>query len=125
MEKRINIFEILNSEGKLSKVFIYPAYETVSDPYEKNRTTNFLNPLSIKALVRQISTEALSWKYYGNIPIGSKEIICEKKWKETIKNSFKIKIEEDYYKCYRDDKKGFGIIEREDYIVVILEKKNG
>jgi len=123
-DKRINIFQILKQEGKLEKVLIYPAVETVVDPYEKNTTNTMLNPISIDALVRQISTEALAWKYYGLIPTESKEICCEKKWKDTIKLASKIKIGNDYYKCYHDDQKGFGIIERQDYLVVILERKN-
>jgi len=123
-DKRIDIFKILKQEGKLEKVLIYPAIIQETDPYEHTTSTSFLNPISIDALVRQISTEALAWKYYGLIPTESKEICCEKKWKDTIKLASKIQIGNQTYKCYHDDQKGFGIIERQDYLVVILERKN-
>lgn len=123
MEKRLNIFDILKLEGKLIKVLIYSARETEDDPYEHTKSLSFLNPITIKASVRNISTEALAWKYYGNIPIGSKELICEKKYKNSLLIADKIQIGSDFFKCYKDDQKGFGIIEKEDYLIVILELK--
>ena len=123
-EKRINLFNLLRNEGRLETLHVYAAKETVLDPYEKNRSKNYLNPLPIKALIRNISVEALKWSYYGNIPIGSKEIICEKKYKSLLLTADKIKIGENYFKCYHDDQKGFGMIERQDYCIFILELKN-
>jgi hypothetical protein len=123
-DKRIDLFGLLKQEGKLSKILVYPAIEEVDDPYTHTTKKTFLNPITVEALVRNISTEALTWKYYGLIPAESKEIICEKRWKETIKSASKIQIDDELYKCYHDDVKGFGILTRQDYIVVVLELKN-
>jgi hypothetical protein len=123
-EKRVNIFKLLENEGKLITVWAYPAQETVSDPYEKNKTRSFLNPIPIKALVTDISFEALRWKYYGKIPSGSKQIICEKRHFNLLKIADKIKIDDDYFKTYQDDQKGFAILKREDYLVAIMQIKN-
>ena len=124
MDRRIDIFNLLKGEGKLETLHVYQSREVVDDPYEKTSTKTFLNPLPIKALVRSVSVEALKWAYYGNIPIGSKEIICEKKYLTLLKTADKIKIGEDYFKTYHDDQKGFAITERSDYIVVVLGLKN-
>jgi len=122
-EKRINIFNLLKNEGTLSTLLVYHAREVVSDPYEKNKTLTYMNPLPIKALIRQISFEALHWKYYGQIPVGSIEVIAEKKYLTQIKTADKIKYGENYYTCYKNDSNGFAILERTDYVVVILAKK--
>jgi len=122
-EKRVDIFNLLKNEGRLETLLVYSAQEITLDPYEHNTEKKFNNPLPIKGLIRDISAEALKWSYYGNIPIGSKEIICQKKYKSLLLAANKIKIGEDYFKTYHDDQKGFGILQRSDYIVVILAKK--
>jgi len=124
MDKRIEIFRLLKQEEKLTKVLIYCAKETIDDPYEKTTTKTFLNPTTINALVRDLSPESLVWKYYGQIPMGSKELICEKKHLNTLKSADKIKIGDSYYKVRKDDSKGWAIQERQDYIVVVTELKN-
>jgi len=123
MDKRIDLFGLLKNEEKLTKVLVYVAKETENDPYEHTKNLSYLQPVAIDALVRDVSPEALKWAYYGNIPIGSKEIYIEKRHINTIKAADRIKIGEDYFKCYKDDQKGFGILSRQDYLVVILEKK--
>ena len=124
-DKRVDIFKLLENEGKLTTIWLYPAIETVADPYEKNTIKNFLNPIPIKGLIMDISYESLRWKYYGNIPTGSKQLICESKWINHFKIADKIKIEDDYYKTMKDDAKNWMMMKRADHLVVILGKKNG
>lgn len=123
MDKRIDIFKILKNDEKLTKVLVYVAQEVVNDPYEKTKTLNYQQPVTIDALVRDVSPEALVWKYFGQISMGSKELICEKKHINTLKAADRIKINDNYYKTRKDDSKGFNIIERNDYIVVVVELK--
>jgi len=123
MDTRINLFGLLKNEGKLSKVLVYSAKDTVDDPYEKTTTKTFLNPIAIDALVRDITPESLVWKYFGQIPMGSKEIICEKRHIDTLKTADKIKIGTDYYNVRKDDSKGWKIQTRQDYIIVVAELK--
>ena len=124
MDSRIDLFKILKNEEKLTNVSIFPAYESIADPYEKNRETNLLNPITIKAYVMPLSFQSLRWKYYGNLPMGSKQIIARKRDKNLFINAHRIKIGNDYYKCYSDDQQGFALKEYENYIVVIVEWKN-
>jgi hypothetical protein len=123
MDNRIDIFKLLKQEGKLSKILIYSAKDTIDDPYEKTSTKTFLNPIPIDVLVRDLTPESLVWKYFGQIPMGSKEIICEKKYTETLKTADKIKIGTDYYSVRKDDSKGWKIQTRQDYIIVVAELK--
>jgi hypothetical protein len=122
-EKRIDIFNLLKNEGKLSIIYVYASREVQNDPYEKTKTNIYLNPLPIKALIRQVSFEALHWKYYGQIPVGSIEVIAEKKYLTHFRTADKIKYGDDYFECYKDDAKGFAILERPDYVIIILSKK--
>ena len=123
MDKRIDIFSLLKNEGKLSKVLVYSAKDTIDDPYEKTSTKTFLNCVPIDALIRDITPESLVWKYFGQIPMGSKEIICEKRHIDTLKTADKIKIGTDYYSVRKDDSKGWKIQTRQDYIIVVAELK--
>lgn len=123
MEKRIDLFNLFKNEGKLETLLVYSAQEVILDPYERNSEKKFNNPLPIKGLIRQVSYEALHWKYYGQIPVGSIEIIAEKKYLTLFRTADKIKYGDKYFKCYKNDSKGFAILERPDYVVVILEKK--
>ena len=123
MDNRIDIFSLLKNEGKLSKVLVYSAKDTEDDPYEHTSTKTFLNPIAIDALVRDITPESLVWKYFGQIPMGSKEIICEKRHIDTLKTADKIKIGTDYYNVRKDDSKGWKIQTRQDYIIVVAELK--
>jgi len=122
-EKRINLFNLFKNEGKLEILYVYQTREVENDPFEHTKTNIYTNPLPIKGLVRQVSFEALHWKYYGQIPVGSIEVIAEKKYLTHFRTAEKIKYGENYYKCYKDDAQGFAILERPDYVVVILAKK--
>lgn len=123
LDKRINIFSILRSEGKLTKVFIFPGFSSESDPYEHTKSISFLNSIPIDALVRQISPESLRWKYTGQLPEDSIEMICELKYENTIKAADKITIDSKIYTVYKADGNTFSILKRNDYLVVILQRK--
>ena len=122
-DNRIDIFGLLRSEGKLTKILVFQGISRTIDPYEKNQEITMLNPIAIDALVRDITPESLVWKYFGQIPMGSKEIICEKRYIDTLKTADKIKIGTDYYSVRKDDSKGWKIQTRQDYIIVVAELK--
>jgi hypothetical protein len=123
MERRIDLFNLLRNEGQLKTLHVYSAQEVENDPFEHTKDLIMTNPLPIKGLIRQVSFEALHWKYYGQLPVGSIEVIAEKKYKTLFRTADKIKYNDEYYKCFKDDSKGFAILEREDYVIVILAKK--
>lgn len=122
-DKRIDIFQLLRNEKKLSKILVYVSREIENDPYEHTKTLSFLNPATIEALVTPISFEALRWKYWAQMPLQSVQILCEPKYENLLKLSDKIVINNIEYKCYKDDNKGFAILRRDDHIVAVLEIK--
>jgi len=123
-EKRIDIFNLLKNEGQLSTLLVYAAKETETDPTEHTKTLTYLNPLPIKGLIMQIGFSSLHWKYWGQIPTGSIQVIIEKKNKTLMLAADKIKYNDNYFKVYKDDSQNFQYIERPDYCVFVLGLKN-
>ena len=123
-DNRIDLFGLLKNEGKLSKVLVYSAKDTEDDPYEHTSTKTFLNPIAIDALVQQISQEALRWKYVGQLPQNSMQIICELRHENTLKTADKIEINGISYGVYKGSGKEFTILKRNDYLIAVLELKN-
>jgi hypothetical protein len=124
MDNRVDVIKALTDDGKMSTILVYPATEVVNDPYEKTKTESFLNPLPIKAYVTELSFSSLKWKYTGQVPAGSVQILCYNKYETLLKTAFKIKIGDNFYKCIKDDAKNFLILRRDDHLVVILGLKN-
>jgi hypothetical protein len=124
MDRRVDLLKILSDEGKLTKVLLYPGMETETDPFEHTKANTFLNPITIKAYVTQLSFESLKWKYTGLIPVGSIQMICDVKYEGIVKLADKIKIDENYYKTWKDDSENFMVMKRDNYLVVILGLKN-
>jgi hypothetical protein len=122
-DKRIDIFKLLKNEDKLTKVLVYIAQETIADPYEKNKTLNYIQPVAIDALVQQITPSSLRWKYWGQLPQESIQIICELRHENTLIAADKIEVNNKLYKVYKDDSSGFGILKRIDYLIVVLQRK--
>jgi len=118
-----NLFDIFKNQGELSTLLVYQSVERETDPLEHTRTKDFLNPTSIKAIVTQIGFSALKWKYWGQVPSGSIQIICDRKYYNLLTIADKIVYDENTYCTYKDDEKSFMILKRTDYIVAILERK--
>ena len=118
------LFNCFRENGHMSTILLYPAREVVNDIYENTKTVTFSNPVPVQGVVKSLTPESLRWKFQGTLPVGSKSILCEKKYKVLFKLAKKIKIGDEYYQVWTDDMKGFGLIEREEYIVVILKVKN-
>lgn len=124
MEKRVDIFNLLRNEGQLENVLVYPATETVNDPFAKTTDKAFLNPITIKALISSVGFSALKWKYFGQLPTGSIQIIVENKHKNLLLVADKIEYNSNFYRVYKDDSQSFQFMERKDFIVFVLGLKN-
>lgn len=72
------------------------------DTYEKNYTTSYLNPITIKALVRSVSPQSLVWKKYGTTKVGSIQILTEKKYKRWFELASKIVYNDLEYTVFKD-----------------------
>ena len=111
-----------------TKILIYMSTRTYGDdydPFTKNYTYTNLNPMAIKAYIRELSPEALVWKSYGLKTEGAKEIICEKKYTNWFKTANKITIESVEYEVFKSATGNRANIQEQPYkmIRVLLEKK--
>lgn len=118
-----NLFNILKSQGKLKKLFVYPAMLRDEDPTEHTTTDTLLEPVIINGAVIELGAGSLRYKYYGELHAGSKQMLCEKKYLNLLKICKKITIDDEEYSIYQDADKGFTIGIKEDYLVCILARK--
>jgi len=82
---------ILRNFGQYIKVYL--AKTSIDDPYEKNKTISYQNPLPIKAIVTDLSPAKIQWNLTGIITDKAKEIIIEKKYELLLLQSYKITIQ--------------------------------
>lgn len=123
-----NIQKIFKDKNLVKKVKIYFHILTAGegfDPEEKNYTQTNLNPITIKAIVTQVSPEALVWKQYGLSETGAVEIITEKVHTNKFKICSKIEIEGDDYTVWRDGTGDRALIQERsgNLIRVVLKRK--
>lgn len=120
MKNNLDIFGIAKREGRLQQVLIYPGVEIINDPYEKTVDTTYMPALPIDAIVNQVSAEAIHWKYFGNVPMKSIQVLAPVETESLFKTARKIEYNGEQYQAMRDDSKNFLITKRKEYIVVIL-----
>lgn len=87
--------------GQGSWIDIYTGKEVIEDPYDKNVTVVYNNPLPIIAIVTDLTAAQADWKMPGIMVKKVKEIFVEKKYKSLIEMSEKIGIEGEMYEGWR------------------------
>lgn len=117
--------EIFKTEGQCIRV--YMGVEISQDPFEKNVAVTLLNPIPIKALVRDLIASQVTWKMPGIETAKAKEIIVEKRHRTLLEKSHKIELKENN-KCV--DFEGWRVMGRMqiredgDFLRVYLYSKN-
>mgnify|MGYP001617491382 FL=1 len=104
-KRNTEIEDLLKHSYHHTKIKIYFSSRSVDDgfdPYEAKYTYTNLNPLTIKAYVRDIKEETLIWKQYGLTEVGAKEVITEEKYAEYFRLANKVEIDNDVYQVYRE-----------------------
>jgi hypothetical protein len=103
-KKNLELDRLLKQSGIATNISIYFASKVAGeeyDPYEQNYTDSYLNPVTVKGYVRDITPEALVWKQYGLTESGAKEFICSDKYEDWFKKASKIVINGDEYSLYK------------------------
>lgn len=96
---------MLKDKNFSTKIYVYMSTKTADDsfdPEEKNYTYTNLNPIVVKAYVREIKPESLVWRQLGIAETGAKEIICEYRDAQKIRLANKIVIDSDEYDVYKE-----------------------
>lgn len=77
--------DIFEKEGKW--VQVYQGVENVTDPFEKNVTVANINPVSIRAIVRDFSAAKAQWVMPGVQVSQVKELYVDSKYRSLVENS--------------------------------------
>lgn len=104
MRTHIDIKKMINNKDLSTKVYIYMSTKEAGDdfdPYESNYTYANLNPLAIKAIVRELTPETAFWKNYGLFISGTKELLTEKKYRTAFENANKVVIDSIEYQTFK------------------------
>jgi hypothetical protein len=124
MNHNFSFFNILKDNKDLQTIYVFGMTQVSQDPYEKNTKRTFDNPIPVKGLIKDISFSGLVWKLQGLKEVGAKELIVEKKYRTLFETCGKILIDSKEYAVYQDGvSKQFQILERKDYLVILLERK--
>ena len=96
------------------------------DTYEKNYTFTNLNPITIKAYVRELSPEALVYKSYGLHEMGAIEILCDSRFKNAFENCNKVVVDNIVYQVFKEGTGNRTIIQTRPYnIIRVVLSRNG
>ncbi len=130
MKKLIDFDSLIkNSDINPIKIQIFMSTKQAGDDfdeYENNYSYTSLNPITIKAFVREISPEALVYKQYGLHEMGAKEIICEARFKNMFKNCNEVKISGNSYQVFKEAVGNRAVIqERPNNLLRVILMKNG
>lgn len=122
------IKKVLSKKEFSTTIKIFMSTRTQSDyfdKYESNYSYTNLNPIIIKGIVTQLTPTSLVWRDYGLKEQGSKEIICEKRWKTAFEKCNKIEIDNDTYEVFKESSGNRAIItERRLSLIRVVVTKN-
>jgi len=90
-----------SSGGQGEWITIYTGKEIKQDPYENNVTVVYNNPLSIIAIVTDLTAANAMWKMPGIEVAKVKEIFIKDKYQSLIELSQKIEIQGEMYEGWR------------------------
>ena len=84
-----------------SRVLLYFAKETTTDPYRKTKEFSIVSSVPISAIVSDLNATQMQWKMPGISTGKAKQLIINKRDLESIRSSYKLKINNDYYEGWR------------------------
>lgn len=91
--------DIMKAQGKWLRIYI--GKSEVQDPYEKNTTVVNINPISVKAIIEDLTSAQAQWKMPGISVAKVKDITIDKKHRSLIEQSSKIEFEGEFYEGWK------------------------
>jgi hypothetical protein len=105
---------IFDKEAELIRC--YPAITTVTDTLHGTKTVTYLNPITIKALVSDLTMAKVQWALPGVTTSKVKQIIIEAKNENLFQNAYKIEIDNENYIGWKEKGKDQSRKVADDYI---------
>lgn len=130
MKKIEAIHDLLRNSELTKKIDVYFATRSEGDSFDPltgnyEYDINNLNPITIRAIVTQVSPTQLVYKQYGLSEQGAVEILTEGKYKDLFEQANKIVIDDIEYEVFKKATGGRSVItERANSIIrVVLTRK--
>lgn len=92
--------DVMKVQGEYIKLYL--AKETVEDPFEKNVSLSTLNPISVRAIVEDLTSAQAVWKMPGVKVAKVKDICVEARHRKLLELSSKIEIQGEMYHGWRE-----------------------
>lgn len=113
-----------------TNITFYFGYNTKDenfDTYENNYVKTLINPLTVKAFVRELSITSLIFRHYGLEYKGAVELLIDETYLNWFKICTKIKINDNYYEVFRSSVGQYSSIRQAPFglLLVVLERKSG
>jgi len=105
MKKLSTFYQTIKTTEFTTKITIYLSSTSAGDaydPYENNKASTNLNPVTIKGYVHEVSPESLVYKQYGLHNMGAVEIVCEKRYKKYFQLANKIVIGDNEFQVFKE-----------------------
>lgn len=109
------IDKLLKDSNLSTKIQLFFSTKTIGEDYdsrEGNYTTTNLNPITVKAYVRDLQAEKVVWRSYGMSEAGYKEILISDRYVNYFRLANKIVIDSDEYQVYKGNGNRFMIEKR-------------
>jgi len=113
--------ELIKSNGKI--IWLYLSKEISEDPEEESKTITVFNPITIRGLLNDLTSASVQWKMPGTGVVQGKEIVCDKKYRNTIEMAYKLKIDGNEYVGWKDNSGKTQIREEGSYIRLYIFRK--
>lgn len=113
--------ELIRQEGKI--IYIYLSKSVSQDPEEDDKLEICYNPITIRGLLNDLTSASVNWKMPGTGVVQGKEIVCDKKYRNTIEMAYKLKIDGNEYIGWKDNSGKTQIREEGSYIRLYIYRK--
>ena len=92
--------DVMNTQGTWIRVYV--GKETIQDPFEKDVTVVCTNPITIRAIVEDLTNAQAQWKMPGIKVAKVKDIFVERKHRSLLEQSYKIEYQGEMYEGWKE-----------------------
>ena len=113
--------ELIREQGKI--IYLFLSKEVSQDPEEDDKIQICYNPIPIKGLVNDLTSASVQWKMPGTGVVQGKEVVCDKKYRNSIEQAYKLKIDGNEYVGWKDNSGKTQIREEGSYIRLYIYRR--
>lgn len=92
--------DVMKTQGTWLRIYV--AKEMIQDPYEKDVSVTYMNPISIRAIIEDLTATQAAYKMPGIKVSKIKDILVDVKYRSLLEKSSKIEIKGEFYEGWRE-----------------------